>query len=113
MRDEYVACAQAISVAELAVGDNALGEVRQIDGPSMKRRRASVANPDFVMPSEDEVEREKAPDFKSAIGKRSQNRDVAMILAGDRYMEMGDVLAKWNAEFMAGSAEASAQKRLK
>ena len=67
-----------------------------------------MANPDFVMPSEDEVEREKAPDFKSAIGKRSQNRDVAMILAGDRYMEMGDVLAKWNAEFVAGSAEASA-----
>ena len=109
-RDEYVECAQAISVARgLAVGDDAtLAKCDKLMDRLMKRRRSSVANPDFVMPSEEEVEREKAPDFKSAIGKRSQNRDVAMILAGDRYMEMGDVLAKWNAEFVAGSAEASA-----
>ena len=62
------------------------------------------------MPSEDVVEREKAPDFKSAIGKRSQNRDVAMILPGDRYLKMGDVLAGWQSEFVAGSAEASASE---
>ena len=105
-RDEYVQCAQAISVARgLAVGDDAtLAKCDKLMDRLMKRRRSSVANPDFVMPSEEEVEREKAPDFKSAIGKRSQNRDVAD-LAGDRYVEMGDVLAKWNAEFVAGSAE--------
>ena len=109
-RDEFAECAQAISAARgLAVGENAnLAKCDELLNRLMKRRRWTVANPDFVMPSEDEVEREKAPDFKSAIGKRSQNRDVAMILPGDRYLEMGDVLARWQSEFVAGSAEASA-----
>lgn len=111
-RDEFAECAQAISAARgLAVGENAnLAKCDELLNRLMKRRRWTVANPDFVMPSEDEVEREKAPDFKSAIGKRSQNRDVAMILPGDRYMEMGDVLARWQSEFVAGSAEASASE---
>ena len=109
-RNEFAECAQAISAARgLAVGENAnLAKCDELLNRLMKRRRWTVANPDFVMPSEDVVEREKAPDFKSAIGKRSQNRDVAMILPGDRYMEMGDVLARWQSEFVAGSAEASA-----
>ena len=111
-RDEFAECAQAISAARgLAVGENAnLAKCDELLNRLMKRRRWTVANPDFVMPSEDEVEREKAPDFKSAIGKRSQNRDVAMILPGDRYLEMGDVLARWQSEFVAGSAEASASE---
>jgi len=111
-RDEFAECAQAISAARgLAVGENAnLAKCDELLNRLMKRRRWTVANPDFVMPSEDAVEREKAPDFKSAIGKRSQNRDVAMILPGDRYMEMGDVLARWQSEFVAGSAEASASE---
>lgn len=111
-RDEFAECAQAISAARgLAVGENAnLAKCDELLNRLMKRRRWTVANPDFVMPSEDVVEREKAPDFKSAIGKRSQNRDVAMILPGDRYMEMGDVLARWQSEFVAGSAEASASE---
>ena len=111
-RNEFAECAQAISAARgLAVGENAnLAKCDELLNRLMKRRRWAVANPDFVMPSEDEVEREKAPDFKSAIGKRSQNRDVAMILPGDRYLEMGDVLARWQSEFVAGSAEASASE---
>ena len=111
-RDEFAECAQAISAARgLAVGENAnLAKCDELLNRLMKRRRWTVANPDFVMPSEDVVEREKAPDFKSAIGKRSQNRDVAMILPGDRYLEMGDVLARWQSEFVAGSAEASASE---
>lgn len=111
-RNEFAECAQAISAARgLAVGENAnLAKCDELLNRLMKRRRWTVANPDFVMPSEDEVEREKAPDFKSAIGKRSQNRDVAMILPGDRYLEMGDVLARWQSEFVAGSAEASASE---
>ena len=111
-RDEFAECAQAISAARgLAVGENAnLAKCDELLNRLMKRRRWTVANPDFVIPSEDEVEREKAPDFKSAIGKRSQNRDVAMILPGDRYLEMGDVLARWQSEFVAGSAEASASE---
>ena len=111
-RNEFAKCAQAISAARgLAVGENAnLAKCDELLNRLMKRRRWTVANPDFVMPSEDEVEREKAPDFKSAIGKRSQNRDVAMILPGDRYLEMGDVLARWQSEFVAGSAEASASE---
>ena len=111
-RDEFAECAQAISAARgLAVGENAnLAKCDELLNRLMKRRRWTVANPDFVMPSEDAVEREKAPDFKSAIGKRSQNRDVAMILPGDRYLEMGDVLARWQSEFVAGSAEASASE---
>ena len=67
-----------------------------------------MANPNFEVPSKDEVEREKAPDVKSAIGKRSQNKDVDMIMPGDRYAEMGNILARWNEEAIAGSAEASA-----
>ena len=111
-RNEFAECAQAISAARgLAVGENAnLAKCDELLNRLMKRRRWTVANPDFVMPSEDVVEREKAPDFKSAIGKRSQNRDVAMILPGDRYLEMGDVLARWQSEFVAGSAEASASE---
>ena len=111
-RNEFAKCAQAISAARgLAVGENAnLAKCDELLNRLMKRRRWTVANPDFVMPSEDVVEREKAPDFKSAIGKRSQNRDVAMILPGDRYLEMGDVLARWQSEFVAGSAEASASE---
>lgn len=111
-RNEFAECAQAISAARgLAVGENAnLAKCDELLNRLMKRRRWTVANPDFVMPSEDEVEREKAPDFKSAIGKRSQNRDVAMILPGDRYLEMGDMLARWQSEFVAGSAEASASE---
>ena len=111
-RNEFPECAQAISAARgLAVGENAnLAKCDELLNRLMKRRRWTVANPDFVMPSEDVVEREKAPDFKSAIGKRSQNRDVAMILPGDRYLEMGDVLARWQSEFVAGSAEASASE---
>ena len=109
-RDEYRECAEALSAARgMAVGDDgALAQCDDLMNRLMKRRRASIANPDFVIPSEEEVEREKAPDFKSAIGKRSQNNDVAMILAGDRYMEMGDILARWKAEMVAGSAEAAA-----
>ena len=64
-----------------------------------------------MVPSKDEVEREKAPDIKSAIGKRSQNKDVDMIMPGDRYAEMGNILARWNEEAIAGSAEASARDR--
>ena len=111
-RDEYVECAQAISTARgLAVGDaGTLAKCDELLDRLMKRRRSSVANPDFVMPSKEEVEREKAPDFKSAVGKRSQNKDVAMILPGDRYLEMGDMLAKWQSEFVAGSAEAAASE---
>ena len=109
-RDEFAECAQAISAARgLAVGDNGnLAKCDELLDRLTKRRRWTEANPDFVMPSEDVVEREKAPDFKNTIGKRSQNRDVAMILPGDRYLEMGDVLARWQSEFVAGSAEASA-----
>ena len=111
-RDEYVECAQALSTARgLAVGDaGTLAKCDELLDRLMKRRRSSVANPDFVMPSKEEVDREKAPDFKSAVGKRSQNKDVAMILPGDRYLEMGDMLAKWQSEFVAGSAEAAASE---
>ena len=78
-RDEYAACGKAILwPADWLWDDATLAKATTDDRPGAA---ASVANPDFVMPSEDEVEREKAPDFKSAIGKRSQNRDVAMILA--------------------------------
>ena len=109
-RDEFVECAQAISAARgLAVGqDDDLAVCDDLLNRLMKRRRASTANPDFVLPTEDEVKREKAPDFKNTIGKRSENKDVAMILGGDRYLEMGGILARWKAEFVAGSAEASA-----
>ena len=111
-RDEYTECASAISQARgMGVGDaSAIDACDDLLNRLLKRRRASIANPDFVLPSEDEVAREKAPDFKSAIGKRSQNNDVAMILGGDRYMEMGDILARWKSEFVAGSAEASASE---
>jgi Leucine-rich repeat (LRR) protein len=111
-RDEYTECASAISQARgMGLGDaSAIDACDDLLNRLLKRRRASIANPDFVLPSEDEVAREKAPDFKSAIGKRSQNNDVAMILGGDRYLEMGDILARWKSEFVAGSAEASASE---
>jgi len=111
-RDEFVESAQAISQARgLGVDDaSVIASCDDLLNRLMKRRRASNANPDFVVPSDDEMAREKAPDFKSAIGKRSQNNDVAMILAGDRYFEMGHILGRWRAEFIAGSAEAEASE---
>lgn len=111
-RNEFGMCGQEISKARgLAVGnDDALDECDGLLDRLMKRRRASIANPDFALPSEEEVIREKAPDFKSAIGKRSQNKDVAMIIAGNRYLEVGDILAEWSAEALSGSAESAASE---
>lgn len=109
-RNEFGPAAEALSAARgLAIGDPAtLGQCDVLLERLSKRRRAEVANPNFTVPSKDEVEREKAPDFKSTIGKRSQNNDVDMIMPGDRYEEMGQILARWNEEAIAGSAEASA-----
>jgi Leucine-rich repeat (LRR) protein len=109
-RNEFGLAAEALSAARgLAIGDQAtLAKCDFLLERLSKRRRAEVANPNFVVPSKDEVEREKAPDVKSAIGKRSQNKDVDMIMPGDRYAEMGNILARWNEEAIAGSAEASA-----
>ena len=109
-RNEFGLAAEALSAARgLAIGDQAtLAKCDVLLERLSKRRRAEVANPNFVVPSKDEVEREKAPDVKSAIGKRSQNKDVDMIMPGDRYAEMGNILARWNEEAIAGSAEASA-----
>ena len=109
-RNEFGPAAEALSAARgLAIGDpTTLGQCDVLLERLSKRRRAEVANPNFTVPSKDEVEREKAPDFKSTIGKRSQNNDVDMIMPGDRYEEMGQILARWNEEAIAGSAEASA-----
>ena len=109
-RNEFGPCGAAISAARgLAVGDQSkLNECDELVDRLLKRRRSQQANPGFEMPSEEAVEREKAPDFKSAIGKRSQNKDVAMILAGDRYSEVGDLMAQWEAEALSGSAESAA-----
>ena len=109
-RNEFGPAAEALSAARgLAIGDPAtLAKCDLLLDRLSKRRRAEIANPNFVVPSKDEVEREKAPDFKSTIGKRSQNKDVDMIMPGDRYAEMGNILARWNEEAIAGSAEASA-----
>ena len=109
-RNEFGPAAEALSSARgLALGDQAaLGQCDLLLERLRKRRRAEVANPNFVVPSKDEVEREKAPDFKSTIGKRTQNKDVDMIMPGDRYAEMGNILAQWNDEAVAGSAEAAA-----
>ena len=109
-RNEFGPAAEALSAARgLAIGDPAtLAKCDLLLDRLSKRRRAEVANPNFVVPSKDEVEREKAPDFKSTIGKRSQNKDVDMIMPGDRYAEMGNILTRWNEEAIAGSAEASA-----
>ena len=110
-RNEFGPAAEALSVLGTRVGHRhqaALAKCDLLLERLSKRRRAEVANPNFVVPSKDEVEREKAPDFKSTIGKRTQNKDVDMIMPGDRYAEMGNILAQWNDRAIAGSAEAAA-----
>ena len=73
----------------------------------MKRRRALEANGDFRDYAVD-AEREKAPDFKNVIGKRSENKDVRMIQPEDRYEAIGRDMAAWAAVAVAGSPEAAA-----
>lgn len=109
-RDEFSLSAQAIAAARgLAEGDGAeLAKCDALQARLTKRRRSQISNPAFEVPTKEEVEREKAPDFKDVIGKRSENKDVALIIPGDRYAQMGDILDRWKAEAVAGSAEATA-----
>jgi len=108
-RDEFKECAQAISDARALVlpgGEEFLMLERLQDG-LMKRRRALEANGDFEITVD--AEREKAPDFKNVIGKRSENKDVRMIQPEDRYDAIGKDMEAWASVAVAGSPEAAAE----
>lgn len=104
----FDACAQAISDARALVlpGGEEAAFLEGIQDRLMKRRRAFAANGNFNIALE--AEREKAPDIKNVIGKRSENKDVQMILPVDRFEEIGREIAAWESEAVAGSPEAAA-----
>lgn len=109
-RDEFALAGAALSAARgLAEGDGGeLAKCDELQNRLVKRRRSQISNPSYEIPTKEEVEREKAPDFKDVIGKRSENKDVALIIGGDRYDDMGVILARWKAEAIAGTSEAVA-----
>ena len=107
-RNEFTACAQAISDARALVlpGGEEKAFLDGLQNRLMKRRRALEANGSFAW--DPETETEKAPDIKNVVGKRSQNKDIQMIQPVDRYAEIGRDIAAWEAEAVAGSPEAAA-----
>lgn len=107
-RDEFTACAKAISDARALVlpgGEESLF-LDDVQSRLMKRRRALKANGNFQFALE--AEQQKAPDIKNVVGKRSENKDVQMIYPEDRFDEIGKQIASWEAEAVAGSPEAAA-----
>ena len=107
-RNEFTECAQAISDARALVlpGGEEMAFVDNLQNRLMKRRRALSANGSFDW--DPETETEKAPDIKNVVGKRSENKDVDMIVPGDRYAEIGRDIAAWEADAVADSPEAAA-----
>ncbi len=110
-RGEFTECAEAISDARALVlpGGEEFVMLESLQDRLMKRRRALAANGDFELAAD--VEREKAPDFKNVIGKRSENKDVRMIQPENRYDQIGEDMASWAAVAVEGSPEATAAKR--
>ncbi len=110
-RGEFTECAEAISDARALVlpGGEEFVMLESLQDRLMKRRRALAANGDFELAAD--VEREKAPDFKNVIGKRSENKDVRMIQPENRYDQIGEDMASWAAVAVEGSPEAAAAKR--
>lgn len=109
-RGEFTDCAQAISDARALVlpGGEEFVMLQVLQDRLMKRRRALAANGDFEMSAD--AEREKAPDIKNVIGKRSENKDVRMIQPEDRYDEIGKDMASWASVAVKGSPEDAAAK---
>jgi hypothetical protein len=109
-RNEFDACAQAISDARALVlpGGEEAALLNDIQSRLMKRRRALDANGTFEMALE--AEHEKAPDIKNVVGKRSQNKDVRMVMPEDRFGEIGREIAAWEADAVADSPEAAASQ---
>ena len=107
-RGEFTQCAEAISDARALVlpGGEEFVMLEGLQDRLMKRRRALEANGDFEIAVD--AEREKAPDFKNVIGKRSENKDVRMIQPEDRYEAIGRDISAWSAVAVAGSPEDAA-----
>ena len=107
-RNEFTECAQAISDARALVlpGADEKALLDALQARLMKRRRALDANGTFELAVD--VEQEKAPDFKNIIGKRSENKDVQLIMPDDRYEEFGEQIAAWERQSVADSPEAAA-----
>lgn len=107
-RGEFTECAQAISDARALVlpGGEEFVMLEGLQDRLMKRRRALEANGDFEIAVD--AEREKAPDFKNVIGKRSENKDIRMIQPEDRYEAIGKDMAAWSAVAVEGSPEDAA-----
>lgn len=107
-RNEFDACAESLSEARSLVlpgGEEAV-MIEDLQSRLMKRRRALQANGSFELAVD--IVQEKAPDIKNVIGKRSENKDVQLILPGDRFDEIGEDIARWERAFVDGSPEAAA-----
>lgn len=104
-RNEFNECAQAISEARALVlpGGEEAGFLDDLQSRLMKRRRSLKMNGDFELALD--VKREKAPDFKNIIGKRSQNKDIQMVVPEDRFDELGKQIREWEGEAVSGSPE--------
>ena len=107
-RNEFTECAQAISDARALVlpAGEEQAFLDDLQNRLMKRRRALAANGSFDW--DPETPTEKAPDIKNVVGKRSQNKDVSMIVPEDRYTAIGRDIAAWEADAVADSPEAAA-----
>ncbi len=107
-RNAFAKCAQAISNARALVlpGGEEFLFLEDLQDQLLKRRRALKVNGDFVLAPD--VKRFKAPDFKNLIGKRSQNKDIQMMVPENRFDAVGTAIEQWESTEVAGSPEATA-----